>query len=112
MTKLFYDHLLIIEEIVFVLDSYDLSPQEKSEFIQLIDETVNHHILNEILILLPKKHHKEFLTHFTKAPHDHDLMIFLKKHAKGDIEMRIIRKSESVKRMLLDTIHKARKNTI
>lgn len=111
MTKLFYDHLLIIEEIILVLDGYELTHQEKSEFIALIDETLNHHILNEILVALPKKHHKEFLIQFTKTPHDHELMLFLKKHARGDIEMRILRKSESIKRMLLDTIQKTKKNS-
>lgn len=109
MATLFYDHLLVIEDIVFVLDSYHLTVQEKKELMSLIDETLNHHILDVILKKLPKKHHKEFLSQLSKIPHSPELLQFLKQHARGDIEKQIIITSNNVKKLLIQTIHDAKK---
>ncbi len=49
MAKIFYDHLVMMEEIIVVIDQHDLSPKERQELISLVDQTLHHHILDVIL---------------------------------------------------------------
>ncbi len=104
MSKIFYDHLIIIEEITAVLDEHKLSPKERTELLQLMDQTLHHRILDVILTLLPKEHHETFLTRFHKAPHDAGLIPFLKDTTGVDIEREILREANIVKKELVGTI--------
>ena len=85
----FFDHLILIDEVTSALDAYDLPSQERAELVDLIHQTTHHHILNVILNHLPKHHHENFLTKFQAAPHDPELLAFLKKEIKADIESEI-----------------------
>lgn len=106
MAKIFYDHLIVFEELIAELNSLD--NESKQEIIGLMDETLHHHILDTILTHLPKEHHGEFLERFHKAPHDPELLLFLKQYAVVDIEEKIKEKAKKVKRGLLSELKKSK----
>lgn len=103
MSKIFYDHLVVFEEVEIALSKQKLSPKEKAENSQIIEEIVHHRIVTRILTHLPKEHHKEFLERFQKAPHDKKTLHFLKEKV-SDIEDQITDEVDRLKRELLDDI--------
>ncbi|MBI3559170.1 hypothetical protein HY085_02130 [Candidatus Gottesmanbacteria bacterium] len=102
MAKIFYDHLVLREEITVELDKYAVTTEEKEELVQLMDETLHHQILNTILTHLPKDQHQEFLEKFHQAPHDASLLEYIK-----DFEQEIIKEAQKIKRDLLSEIKSA-----
>lgn len=110
MSKLFYDHLLVIEEIVTVVDEHKISGKDREEILKLIDQTLQHEILDVIFSYLPGEHHEEFLTKFHIAPHDPHLMQFLKDHAVVNIELAILDRANKTKTKLLKEIKKHAKD--
>jgi len=109
MAKIFYDHLIKIEEVTAELDNYELTVEEKEEYISLIDETLHNHTLNVILSHLPKQHHKNFLSMFYQGPHRSELLDFLKKETLVDIEEKISEEAGKVKKEILAEIKKAKR---
>ncbi len=109
MAKIFYDHLIVIEEVIAVLDEHKLDSEERKELLQLIDETLHHEILDVIFTHLPKEKHELFLTRFHQAPHDVKLLEFLQEVTAVDIEKEILKTANRVKRFALSEIKKARK---
>ncbi len=106
---IFYDHLIIIEEVIAVLDEQGLSRKERTEILNLIDETLHHHILDEILNLLPKTHHAEFLIMFHKRPDDPTLLTFLREHTQTDIDKAIMKRAGETKKDLIEVIKKSKR---
>lgn len=86
MSKLFYDHLIVFEEIEAEIDKSTKSPEEREELWAIVDEIVNHRVMAIILKKLPRKHHEEFLSMFHKAPHDLELLNYLKEKIGGNVE--------------------------
>ncbi len=109
MSKVFYDHLIKIEEIVLELDNYELSYEEKDEFINLIDGTLHHHTLQVILDLLPPQHHQNFLDQFYQSPHDQKLITYLKEKINDEVEKKIQEKAIEIKKEILLEIKKSSK---
>jgi len=109
MAKIFYDHLVQIEEVLIELDNYDLDNKEKEEFISLIDQTLNEQLLNTILSNLPSELHETFLSQFHQAPFRPELMDFLKKESKVDIEKTIKDEATKIKKEILADIKKSQK---
>ncbi len=109
MSKVFYDHLIVIEEITAVFDLHGIPPTEQRELIQLIDKTMHHEILHIILKYLPEHHHEKFLTRFHAAPHDTSLMTYLQDRVPIDIEKEILKAANSVKKKVIKEIEAARK---
>ena len=105
----FYDHLILIDEVIFALDAYDLPKLERAELVGLIHQTTHHHILNVILNHLPKHHHENFLTKFQATPHDPELLAFLKREIKADIESEIKIQAARIKKEILTEITKSRR---
>lgn len=105
----FYDHLVILDEITSELDVYDLPADERAEILSLIHHTAHQHILNVILNHLPQKHHENFLTKFQTVPHDPQLLAFLKKEIKADIESEIRIQATRIKKEILAEIKKSHK---
>ncbi|OGG24121.1 hypothetical protein A3A79_02910 [Candidatus Gottesmanbacteria bacterium RIFCSPLOWO2_01_FULL_43_11b] len=99
MTKRFYDNLIFFEEIVAVVGN-------KKDILKIIDDTLHTHILDEILSHLPKHYHGTFLTHFQNNPTDINLLEFLKKEAREDIEKVIAMRAKRVKKELLTEVKK------
>lgn len=86
MSKLFYDRLIVFEEIEKEIDKSSKSPEEREELWGIVDEIVNHRVMSTILDKLPRKHHEEFLDKFHKAPHDEALFDYLKEKVGENVE--------------------------
>ena len=86
MSKIFYDHLIILEEVEREIKKAAESPEEREELWRLVDEIVHHRILGTLLDRLPKTHHEEFLDRFHKAPYDESLISYLKENIDKNIE--------------------------
>ena len=109
MTKIFYDHLIKIEEITVELDNYELTVEERDEFISLVDETLHNHTLNIILSLLPKEFHEDFLSMLNQKPDSLELLDFLEKQTQVDVKEKISTEAKKVKQEILKDIKKARR---
>ncbi len=108
MSKIFYDHLVYREEIIAELDKHQVTIEEREEIVQLVDETIHHHVLDVILTNLPKDKHEEFLVKFLNTPFDDKLLDYLKKQIK-DIEEKIQKEAKTIKAELLAEIKRAQK---
>lgn len=109
MAKIFYDHLIKIEEVCDELNNCELNIEEKEEFTALIDETVDNRMLDAILDMLPEEYHETFLTQFHQAPYDEALIKFLKEKVSDDIDKKIEAKAKEIKKEILAEIKKSRK---
>ena len=105
----FYDHLVVLEEITSELDVYGLPDDERAEILGLVHHTTHQHLLNVILNHLPREHHENFLTRFQSAPADPELLAFLKKEIRSDIESEIKIQAKKIKAEILAEITKSRK---
>jgi hypothetical protein len=108
MSKIFYDHLIIREEITAQLDLHKIDPEEREELLEIIDETLHHATLNVILNHLPKEHHSEFMTRFHAAPHDESLLDYLQQKITTDIRSEIKLQAQKIKKEILQEIKKSR----
>ncbi len=86
MSKLFFDHLIVFEEIEAEIDKSTKTPEEREELWGIVDEIVSHRVMGVILGKLPKKHHEDFLDRFHKAPGDIELLGYLKEKVGENIE--------------------------
>lgn len=86
MSKVFYDHLIVLEEVEDEIKSSTETHEEREELYQIIDEIIHHRILGVILQHLPEKHHPTFLEKFHETPHDYGLMEYLNKKVEKNIE--------------------------
>lgn len=109
MSKIFYDHLVQIEEIYLELDKHDLPKENRDELASLIDETTHHRILDTILTHLPQEKHQTFLEKFHASPHDQKLLTYLKSEIAADIEEKIKTEGRKLKAELLAEIKRAKR---
>lgn len=107
MSTLFFDHLVIREEIEFVLNSYVIDSVDRDELIAIIDSSLSHNVLNVILNFLPKERHPEFMANFRDAPADPAHMEYLKVHAHPEIEAEIKKQAAKIKAEILSEIRKS-----
>jgi len=108
MSTLFFDHLVIREELEFELNSYTLTPEDREDLVAIMDNTLNSHILNVILNHLPKDKHTEFVDLFKSKPHDTGHLDYLKIHAHPEIEAEIKKQAARIKAEILSEIRKHR----
>lgn len=106
MTKLFYDHLIIIEEVVAVLDEHKLHARDKAKILELVDQTLQHEILDVIFTYLPEAKHREFLALFHASPADTKLLQYLKDNSVINMELAILDRANKTKRKLLKEVKK------
>ncbi len=104
MKKLFYDHLVIIEEVVALFDERNIPKDEQAELLEIIDRTMHQEILATIFANLPRKHHETFLIHFHTIPEDKKILEFLKERITTDIEKQILKTANAVKAKVLREI--------
>ena len=103
MSKLFYDHLIFLEEVEVVLSQHQLDSKDKEKIGAVIEETVHYRIMNRILTHLPKEHHQEFLEKFHQSPYDKNILVFLKEKVEN-IEDFIKEEIENLKKELLEDL--------
>ena len=86
MSKLFYDHLIVLEEVEAEIKKNAETPEEKEELWGLVDEIIHHRVMEKVLDKLPRVHHEDFLTRFHQAPHDDGLMGYLTQKIGENVE--------------------------
>lgn len=84
MSKLFYDHLIYLEEVEIEIKRRASSKEEKEELWGLVDEIINHKVLEKVLDKLPRENHEEFLELFHKSPYDTELIFGYLRSKSGD----------------------------
>lgn len=101
MSRIFYDHLIVIEDLEDVVKGD--SPEEREELHQLIDEMIHHRVLGCILDQLPRENHEEFLEKFHAAPYDESLVDYLQEKTPKnvDIEEKIKEEVAKLKKELI-----------
>jgi len=86
MSRLYYDRIIVLEDVERQIGLVAQSPEEKSELWEIVDEMVHHRVLGCILNRLSTKHHQEFLEKFESAPYDESLFDYLKEKIGDNIE--------------------------
>ena len=86
MAPLFFDHLVIKEEIIEIINNKPEPDNQKGKALQLIDDILYQGIVSHILEKLDPGHHETFLTQVHERPYDPELIAYLKKHIGPDIE--------------------------
>ena len=104
MSKLFYDHLIIIDDVVVELDRYEIPQPDREQLMATLDEVLHHHVLDTVLLHLPREHHSYFLERFAHEPHHPSILDFVKEKTKVDIEHEIKQTVEYVKKKILKDI--------
>lgn len=104
MSKLFFDHLIIMEEIHMHIDNVAESNAEKEELWQLFDEIINTRIFSLILDHLPNEFHEEFIDRFHKRPHDERHIYWINERTHRDIEGAIREEIKMLEREILGEI--------
>lgn len=102
--KIFYDHLILFEEISAELEPYSDNIQDLAELMELVDRHLHHHTLNVIFTHLPAHHHEEFISLFSANPEDEKLLDYLRERISVDIEKEISEKAAKIKKEILAEI--------
>lgn len=98
--KYFYSQYIVMESLIEELHKMDLSDKERYHLASLIDSSLHHVILNEILSNLSKEDKKLFLKLWSEDPENEKLMEFLQNKIEG-IEEKITKVSQD----LIDKMH-------
>ena len=85
MSRIFYDHLVVLEEMEVAIKDVVITPEEKEEIWKLIDEIVHQKMLITLINNLPNKHHDEFLGKFYQCPYDESLLDYLQERTEEDV---------------------------
>lgn len=68
MSKIFFDHLIHLDEIKYHIDMIFKDPDEKVDIWNLIDVYINHRVVSLILSNLDEEYHEEFTVIFLDQP--------------------------------------------
>lgn len=104
--KAFYTRFITIESLHQELDNLDLSEEQRLHLANLIDSSLHHAILDEILGSLSDKDKKMFLALLSEDPENEKLLEFLNERIDG-IEDKIKKVSDD----LVIEMHKDVKET-
>lgn len=104
MSKLFFDHLVVLDEVEAFIRKNTKTNEEKEELWGIIDEIVHHKVLDLILGKLPKNLHGDFLKKFHSHPHDEDIIKYLQEKITENVEELIRQEIGSLASSLLDEI--------
>jgi predicted metallo-beta-lactamase superfamily hydrolase len=105
MSKIFYDHLVVLEEVRVEIDKLVHEKEEKEELWNIIDELMHHRIFDLILSKLHFDHHSEFLKKLYEAPYNDDLLTYLKEKVEEDVEAIIINEVNKIKKEILKELN-------
>jgi|SRR3989344_9252693 len=113
MSKIFYDHLVVFEEIESVIREVSSIPEEKEELWKLVDDIVHHKVMIAILDNLPIEHHEEFLNRFHELPHHESHITYLNQRilneTDDDIEKIIKKEIQSLEKDLIKEVKSLQK---
>lgn len=109
MSKLWYDHLIVLDEVEIEINNLELEQDEKEELHNLIEETLHHRVLSRVLEVLPREHHEGFLKEFKKRPHDGALIDYINERIDDQVEKHISGEISKLKEELLDDLRDHKK---
>ena len=66
MSKLYYDRLIVFEEVEAEIKKVAKTSEEKEELWREVDEIIHHKLMGCVLEKLPCEHHHDFLEKFEK----------------------------------------------
>jgi hypothetical protein len=101
MSTVFYDHLIVLDEIHEIVVSVSDSHEEKMELWNLVDHIIHKRVLVKILDLLPREDHENFLERFHAAPYDENHILFINARIDGDVSTHIVGEIKLFKNELL-----------
>jgi len=104
MSKIFYDHLVVLEEVDIEIKNISQSTEERDELWELVDNIVNHRLMISILDKLPMEYHNDFLSKFYDAPHEDAHLTYLNEKMEERVEALVAREVEILKKELLQEI--------
>ncbi len=107
MKNHFFSHLIEIDTLHIELDDMDLSEHEKEDIKKLIDESIYHTVLDAVLSELSEEDKKIFLSHLMSEEHE-KIWHFVNGRVEN-IEDKIIRAAEDIKKELHQDIRKTKK---
>lgn len=105
---IFYQKLIVLEPILEELHGMDLSDEERGHLASLVDSSLHHAILDEILSNLNEKDKKMFLRRLHENPEDEELLVFLNERIEG-IEEKIKKVSEQLVKEMHEDVKEAKK---
>lgn len=102
MKNVYYAPLVrweIVEEIILLVD-----PEDRDEVKKLVIGSIDHIVMETVLLHLDKSDHEEFLKKSYEAYHDHSLLEWVKSRAYGveDAIVRAIRETKASIREILE----------
>ena len=78
-TKMFYQDLLNLSDLLEQFDQLRLSSVERDELLDIVRHTVHLEVVNHVLARLPEEEHEAFLVHLEEKPHDNGIWVYLKR---------------------------------
>lgn len=95
MKNVYYASLVrweVVEEIILLVD-----PEERDEVQKLVIGSIDHIVMETVLLHLDKEHHQEFLEKIHNSYHDEGILDWLKEKVHGieEILTFIIRETKS-----------------
>ncbi len=105
--KYFYTKYLILEEFLEEFHKLDLSDKERNNLASLVDSSLHHAILDEILSNLKNEDKKLFINLLKQDPSSEKLMEFLKGKVEG-IEEKIKKVSSELIKEMHEDVKKAK----
>lgn len=107
--KYFYQKYVVMENLVAELHELDLSDEERQHLASLVDSSLHHAILDEILSNLNEEDKKLFLHELNKDPENEKLVDFLKEKI-DNIEDKISKVSEGLIKEMHEDVRQVRKS--
>jgi len=104
MSKLFFDHLVVLDDVEKRIKSLAESEEEKHELWHLVDEIVHHRVMGCVLHHLPGDHHNEFLEMFTVSPFDEGLIEYINEKTSDEIESYIETEMVGIKKEIMEML--------
>jgi len=103
MSRIFYDELLVLDNLAIKLRGVVESREEMEELWAVIDDLVHHRVLEAILDELPREHHEEFLSILADKPHDEQNLVYLSRKIEG-VEDKILGVVSELEKELLEEL--------
>ena len=105
--KYFYTKYIVIENLITELHSLGLSDEERGHLASLVDFSLHHAILDEILSNLKEEDKKLFIKMTSEDPENDKVMDFLKEKVEG-IEEKIKKVSKDLIKEMHEDVKKAK----
>lgn len=109
MSKLFYDHLIFIDDLWQEIDLLELTVSEKTKLKNTVDEIMHTRVFTLLFDLLPQEFHEDFLKRFHARPYDVVHLGFITEKSGKDMHAEIVVLAKKVKIELLQDIRQHRR---